>query len=59
MKDRIDFRECVGAEILKENNMVLTSISRHDLWNRKKSDQEKFSVQLKYNCDLGRKIKLS
>ena len=40
MNDRIDYRECHGAEIPKKINMVLTKVSRHDLWNRMKSDQE-------------------
>ena len=30
-------REYPGAEMPKEINMVLISISRHDLWDRKKS----------------------
>ena len=41
---RVNCRECPGAEIPKKINMVLTKISRHDLWNRKKFDQERFSV---------------
>ena len=59
MNDHIDCKVCLGAEIPKESNMILTSILRHDLWNQKKSYQEQFSVQLKYNCGLGRKIELS
>ena len=53
MNDRMDCRECLGVEMPKEINMVLMSISRHDLWDRRKSVQERFSVQLKSNCLLG------
>ena len=50
---RTDCREYPGAEMPKEINMVLISISRYDLWDQKKLVREGFSVQLKGSCLIG------